>query len=423
MPATPRRSTRAAVERRPEALTGRPGTPFEVLLAFLRLGLTSFGGPVAHLGYFRSELVERRGWVSEQAYAEIVGLCQFLPGPASSQAGFTLGLLRAGPLGALAAWAGFTLPSALFMMLCAPLAGGLAASPVGTGLLHGLRLAAVAVVAQAVWSMARSLCPDRTRTAIAIVAMAVAAAAPVGLVQMAAIALGAAAGLLLCRSGDAPSDARPLVQPVSRAAGACCLGLFLALLVLPPVLGAHRAGVPPHPLALFEAFTRAGALVFGGGHVVLPLLHDAVVTPGWVPEDRFLAGYGLVQAMPGPLFTFAGYLGAAAWPGSGGIAGATLALVAIFLPGLLLVAGTLPFWSRLRGRPAARAALRGANAAVVGLLAMALYDPLWTSTILRPADFIVGATGFLLLTLWRAPPLAVVALGAAYETGLSVVIG
>ncbi|WP_428375690.1 chromate efflux transporter [Lichenicoccus sp.] len=404
-------------------MAGRPGTPFEVLLAFLRLGLTSFGGPVAHLGYFRSELVERRGWVSEQDYAEIVGLCQFLPGPASSQAGFALGLLRAGPIGALAAWAGFTLPSALFMLLCADLAGGLAASPLGHGLLHGLRLAAVAVVAGAVLGMARSLCPDRPRAAIAMAAMLATAAAPAGVAQMVAIFLGAAAGLLLCRGTGAPRDAIPIVQPVSAPAGARCLGLFLALLVLPPVLAAQRPEAVPQGLRLFEAFSRAGALVFGGGHVVLPLLHDAVVAPGWVPEDRFLAGYGLVQAVPGPLFSFAAYLGAVAWPGSGGLQGATIALLAIFLPGLLLVAGTLPFWNWLRARPAARAAVQGANAAVVGLLAMALYDPLWTSTILRPADFIVAVAGFLLLTMWQVPPLAVVALGAASGAALSLHTG
>nr|WP_321983377.1 chromate efflux transporter [uncultured Lichenicoccus sp.] len=397
----------------------RAGSPLEVLLAFLRLGLTSFGGPVAHLGYFRAELVERRGWVSEQTYAEIVGLCQFLPGPASSQAGFALGLLRAGPLGALAAWVGFTVPSALLMVLCAGLTGGLAASPHGLAVLHGLRLAAVAIVAQAVLGMARSLCPDRIRAAIGLAAMIVVAALPTGAMQMVAIALGAAAGLLLCRNSQ-EAAAVPLVQPVPPRAGACCLGLFLALLALPLMFGGGHSFAPPHAIALFGAFYRTGALVFGGGHVVLPLLHDAVVAPGWVPEDRFLAGYGLVQAMPGPLFTFAAYLGAVSQPPSGALAGAAIALVALFLPGLLLLAGTLPFWSWLRGLPPARAALRGANAAVVGLLGMALYDPLWTSTILRPADFITVAGGFVLLTLWRVPPVAVVALSACIGAGLGI---
>lgn len=396
------------------------GPVLEVLLVFLRLGLTSFGGPVAHLGYFRAELIERRGWAGEAAYAEIVALCQFLPGPASSQAGFALGLLRAGPLGALAAWVGFTLPSALLLVLCAGSAGRLAASPMGAGLLHGLRLAAVAVVAQAVWSMARTLCPDRGRAAIALAAMLLVAIAPTSTAQLSAIVLGAVACILFGRSAGPPHDPAPLDAAVSRGAGACCLALFAVLLVLPPVLAGLQASGARTPLALFDAFYRSGALVFGGGHVVLPLLHDAVVSRGWVPEDRFLAGYGLVQAMPGPLFTFAAYLGAVARPGPGGASGAAIALLAIFLPGLLLLVGTLPFWSWLRARPWARAGLRGANAAVVGLLAMALYDPLWTSTIRQPADFIAAAAGFVLLILWRAPPLAVVALGAV--TGLMLAV-
>ena len=396
----------------------RRGTPLEVLLVFLRLGLTSFGGPVAHLGYFRSELVERRGWIGEPAYAEIVALCQFLPGPASSQTGFALGLLRAGPLGALAAWVGFTVPSALFLLLCAAPSVRLAGTAAGAGLLHGLRLAAVSVVAQAVWSMARTLCPDRPRAAIALAAMILVAIVPAGVGQLAAIALGAACGILADRSNVVLEDATALPSPVSPPAAGFCLALFTALLVLPAALpGISEA----HPaLALAAAFYRAGALVFGGGHVVLPLLHDAVVAPGWVTEDRFLASYGLAQAVPGPLFSVAAFLGAVARPGPGGAAGAAIGLVAIFLPGLLLLLGTLPFWSWLRQRRAARAGLRGANAAVVGLLAMALYDPLWTGTVLRPADFIAALTGFLLLVLWRFPPLAVVTLGAVAGVTLGV---
>ena len=402
----------------PRTRTAGRGSPLEVLLVFLRLGLTCFGGPVAHLGRFRTELVERRGWVSEPAFAEILGLCQFLPGPASSQTGFALGLLRAGPLGAFAAWVGFTLPSALAMTLCATLAERLALSPPGQGLLHGLRVAAVAVVAQAVWSMARSLCPDRARATIALAAMAVIAASPAGILQMAAIGIGAIAGTVLCRDGDDQRDPAPLAQPVTPAVGWICLLLFAGLLALAVLPGSSGSRTPG--LALFGAFYRAGALVFGGGHVVLPLLHEAVVTPGWVPEGRFLAGYGLVQAMPGPLFTFAAYLGAAARPGAAGIPGAALALVAIFLPGLLLVTGALPFWGWLRTRPGARAALRGANAAVVGLLALALYDPLWTGTIHRPADFILASLCFVLLVAWRTSPLVVVVLGAVGGAGLAL---
>ncbi|MFT8245151.1 chromate efflux transporter [Roseomonas sp. BN140053] len=392
-----------------------PGTPIEVLLAFLKLGLTAFGGPVAHLGYFRTEFVNRRRWLDEAAYAELVALCQFLPGPASSQTGFALGLLRAGPWGALAAWAGFTLPSAALLVLFAEGAGALSASAWGSGLLHGLKLVAVAVVAQAVWGMARTLCPDRPRAAIALGATALATFAPAAIGQVAAIAGGAALGLALLRDGAAPPAAPLPAVPVSRRVGVACLLLFALLLGLLPLLHGLGGGV-----AVFEAFYRSGALVFGGGHVVLPLLRDAAVAPGWVAEDAFLAGYGAAQAVPGPLFTFAAFLGAVLRPGPGGALGAVLPTLAIFLPGLLLVLGALPFWAALRRRPAAGAALRGANAAVVGLLGAALYDPVWTGAVLRPTDFVLVLAGFLLLTLWRAPPLLVVALGAAAGTGLGL---
>lgn len=400
----------AALPARADTPTDRPaGSPGEVLRAFLRLGLTAFGGPVAHLGYFRAEFVERRRWLSEAAYAELVALCQFLPGPASSQVGFALGLMRAGPLGALAAWAGFTLPSALLLVLFAVSAGDLAGSPLGAGLLHGLKLVAVAIVAQAVWGMARTLCPDRRRAAIALLALALVTALPQAFGQMLAILLGGLAGLLACR-GDESGPAAALPMPVPRWLGGLCLGLAAALLLLPALLGS------PPTLAVFDAFYRAGALVFGGGHVVLPLLREAVVTPGWVPEDAFLAGYGAAQAVPGPLFTFAAYLGAV-MPGQGGglaarLAGAVVPLLAVFLPGLLLLLGALPFWAALRLQPAAQAAMRGFGAAVVGLLAAALYDPVWTGAVLGRLDFLLALTGFLLLTLWRAPPLLVVALGA-----------
>ncbi len=390
------------------ATTGHPGKAREVLLAFLRLGLTSFGGPAAHLGYFRTEFVERRRWLSEQEYAELVGLCQFLPGPASSQVGFALGLLRAGPLGALAAWAGFTLPSALLLVAFAAWATPLTSSPLGLGLLHGLKIVAVAIVAHAVWGMARSLCPDRTRTGIALVAMAAVTLLPISLGQIGAILLGAVAGVLLCREDAAAQSPRGLKVGLSPVAGVVCLALFAALLLLPPLFAGATQSI-----AVFDAFYRAGALVFGGGHVVLPLLREGVVGPGWMSDDMFLAGYGAAQAVPGPLFTFAAFLGAALQPGPGGLAGAAMPLVAVFLPGLLLLVGVLPFWASLRARPVSQAAIRGVNAAVVGLLGAALYSPVWTSAVLRPLDFLLALSGFLLLTVWRTSPLVVVALGAA----------
>ncbi|WP_127902403.1 chromate efflux transporter [Solirhodobacter olei] len=384
------------------------GNAREVFRAFLRLGLTSFGGPIAHLGYFRNDLVVKRRWINEADFADLVALCQFLPGPASSQVGFALGVLRGGPLGGLAAWTAFTLPSALLLVAFA--AGlSLFADPAGQSVLHGLQLAAVAVVAQAVWGMARSLAPDRPRAGIALCAILLAAFTGAAFGQVAAIGLGALAGLVLCR-GEASSGAGRLHFPVSRRAGAICIGLFFLLLLLsmfePSAVGAQGA-------KLFAAVYRSGALVFGGGHVVLPLLQASVVRPGWVTGDAFLAGYGAAQAVPGPLFSFSAYLGAVAVPAPNGLAGAAIALVGIFLPGLLLVAGMLPFWDSLRGRPMAQAAMRGANAAVVGILAAALYDPVWTSAVRTPKDFAVAAIGFLLLTLWKAPPWLVVLLAAA----------
>jgi chromate transporter len=377
------------------------GTPGEVFAAFLKLGLTSFGGPIAHLGYFRQELVARRKWLDEAAYADLLALCQFLPGPASSQAGFALGLMRAGPLGALAAWTAFTLPSAMALVL---FAFGAAAfeGPAGAGLLHGLKLTAVAVVAQAVWGMARTLCPDWQRAAIAVAAVGVVLLAAGSAGQVAAIGAGALAGLWLCRGAAAEIVGR-LTVPLSRRTGAMLLALFFALLALLPLASGAGQGA-----AVFDAFYRAGALVFGGGHVVLPLLEAEVVRPGWVSADAFLAGYGAAQAVPGPLFTFAAYLGTVMGPAPNGVAGAALALAAVFLPGLLLVAGMLPFWDALRRAPAAQAAMRGANAAVVGILAAALYDPLWTGAIFSPVDAALALAGFLLLTVVRAPPWAVV---------------
>lgn len=384
-----------------EPQASRHGGPGEVFTAFLKLGLTSFGGPIAHLGYFRDELVVRRKWLDEAEYADLVALCQFLPGPASSQVGFALGLLRGGAWGALAAWTAFTLPSAILLVLFAM---GVAAldGPAGAGLLHGLKIVAVAIVAQAVWGMARSLCPDRERASIAVGALFIVILVAGSLGQISAIAFGALAGYWLCR-GDPATTVGRLPFPVSRRAALVALTAFFALLFGLPLLAATSQGA-----ATFDAFYRSGALVFGGGHVVLPLLEAEVVRPGWIAQDAFLAGYGAAQAIPGPLFTFAAYLGAVMTVGPTGLAGAAIALAAVFLPGLLLVAGALPFWDSLRARPAALASMRGANAAVVGLLGAALYTPVWTSTILTPLDFALALSGFVLLTVWRAPPWIVV---------------
>jgi chromate transporter len=377
----------------------------EVLRTFLKLGLTSFGGPIAHIGYFREEIVVRRRWVDDATYTDIVALCQFLPGPASSQVGFSLGLIRAGYWGALAAWTGFTLPSAALLTAFAYGAGALR-GPTGLGVLHGLKLVAVAIVAQAVWGMARTLCPDGQRASIACVAALVILSSTSSLAQIGAIVLGGVAGLWLCRS-TAPSVTRPLGVPVSRRIGVVALTGFFLLLVALPALGDLS-----HAIELFDAFYRSGALVFGGGHVVLPLLSKAFVTPGWVSQDSFLAGYGAAQAVPGPLFTFAAYLGAVVEPARHGIGGAALGLFGIFLPGMLILLGTLPFWDRFRQRVGAQAAMRGINAAVVGLLGAALYNPLWISSVKSSGDFALALVGFVLLTAWRTPPLIVVILGA-----------
>jgi chromate transporter len=388
----------------------RPGGSLgEVFAAFLKLGLTSFGGPIAHIGYFHNEFVERRKWLDETSYADLVALCQFLPGPASSQVGFSLGVLRGnGLLGGLAAWLGFTMPSALIMFAFAEGAAAFTGTA-ADGFLHGLKLVAVAVVAQAIWGMARTLAPDRPRAGIALAAVAIVVFFAGSLAQIAAIALGAGAGLWLCR-GDVARDAGQLNFPVSKRAGAIALFLFAALLLIPPAVATAASS---QGLALFNAFYRSGALVFGGGHVVLPLLQAQVVTPGWVSNETFLAGYGLAQAVPGPLFTFAAYLGAVTGPAPNGLTGAAIALVALMLPGMLLVYGMLPFWSALRTYPAAQAAMRGTNAAVVGILGAALYNPVWTSAVLTPRDFVFAVAGFLLLTVWKMPPWIVVVLLAA----------
>jgi chromate transporter len=388
------------------------GSVAEVFWAFLKLGFTSFGGPIAHLGYFRDEFVVRRKWLDEAGYADLVALCQFLPGPASSQVGFSLGVLRAGGLlGGMAAWFAFTMPSALILIAFA-LGAAAFTGPVAEGFLHGLKLVAVAVVAQAIWGMARTLTPDRERAGIALIAIALVVFIGGSFGQVAAILLGALAGLRLCRGGGSLLPGR-LNFPVSRRAGIVALSLFIALFVVPPLVVGATGN---RTAALFDAFYRSGALVFGGGHVVLPLLQAEVVTTGWVSNEAFLAGYGLAQAVPGPLFTFAAYLGAVMAAAPNGLAGAAIALAAVFLPGLLLVYGMLPFWDVLRTRPAAQAATRGANAAVVGILGCALYTPVWTSAVVTPVDFLLALTGFLLLTLWKMPPWTVVALLAAAGT-------
>lgn len=384
------------------------GSAAEVLFAFLKLGLTSFGGPVAHLGYFRTEIVERRQWLDDSSYADLVALCQFLPGPASSQVGIALGLARAGWAGALAAWIGFTLPSAVAMIL---VAFGVAAwaGAAGSGLVHGLKVVAVAVVAQAVWGMAKTLCPDRLRAGIAVVAALWVLLVPTAAGQVGAIVLGGLAGHgLLQPTGPAPLA--HLSYGVRRRTGAILLGLWLALLGLLPLLAAWHASAW---LSSTAVFYQAGSLVFGGGHVVLPLLQTGVVPAGWVSQDAFLAGYGAAQAVPGPLFTFAAFLGAAMPSPLGGWAGGLAMLLVIFLPGFLLVAGALPFWEDLRRQPSVQRAVAGINAAVVGLLAATLYDPVWTSAIHTRVDFGLALAAFGLLVFARWSPAWVVVLAAA----------
>jgi chromate transporter len=396
----------------------RAGSPLEVLFAFGKLGVTCFGGPIAHIGYFRDEFVVRRRWLDEHAYADLVALCQFLPGPASSQVGFSIGLMRGGYLGGLAAWAAFTLPSAIALVLFAYGANALQ-GPIGTGLLHGLKLVAVSIVAQAVWGMARTLAPDRERASIAVIAALIILFSSASVAQMGAIVLGGVAGLWLCRTASPASTKKGHMSiPVSRRIGLFALAAFFILLFGLPVVTAvsHSQAV-----ALFDAFYRSGALVFGGGHVVLPLLREATVTPGWVSDDAFLAGYGAAQAVPGPLFTFSAYLGAVMKPPPHGIAGAVVSLIAIFLPGILVLMGALPFWEAFRRRAAAQAAMRGVNAAVVGLLGAALYNPVWTSAVKGPGDFGLALAGFVVLTVWQAPPLVVVAISAL--GGIALALG
>jgi len=383
------------------------GSFFEVLRASTRLGLTSFGGPIAHLGYFHEEYVQRRKWIDEQSYADLVALCQFLPGPASSQVSIAIGIARARLLGGLAAWIGFTLPSALALVAFA-FGIGAFASTADAGWLHGLKIVAVAVVAQAVWGMARSLCPDRERATIAIVASIVTLTWPNAVGQLSSIAVAGLVGLFAFRDTSATSLSH-MCFPIGKELGVAAWIAFFILLVGLPLV---RQSVSSHALEVFDSFFRVGSLVFGGGHVVLPLLQTEVVGPGWVTNEQFVAGYGAAQAVPGPLFTFSAYLGAVMATEPSGWTGAALALVAIFLPSFLLLTGALPFWDLLRSMPAFQSALKGINAAVVGLLLTALYNPVWTSAIHSPADFGLGLIAFGLLMFWKCPPWLVVMLTA-----------
>jgi chromate transporter len=380
--------------------------PWAVFLVFLRLGLTSFGGPVAHLGHFRDEFVTRRQWLTERSYADLVALCQFLPGPASSQVGIALGLSRGGHAGALAAWAGFTLPSAIALIL---LALGLTrhGNWVPAGALHGLQVVAVAVVAQAVWGMARQFCPDTPRITLMAASACLVLWLPSAWGQFGVIATAGLIGLWWFdpRPGQAHE---PLPIRVSTRTGLVWLSLFLALLLGLPVWAAWH---PDPALSMVDAFYRAGSLVFGGGHVVLPMLQAEVVTPGWVDHDAFLAGYGAAQAVPGPLFTFAAFLGASMHHAPTGWVGGLLGLLAIFAPSFLLVIGALPFWERLRRHARTQAALTGIHAAVVGLLLAALYQPVWTHTIAGPEDFGLALLALVALMRWKLPPWLVVATG------------
>jgi chromate transporter len=392
---------------------GSSVSPLEVFWIFLRLGCTSFGGPIAHLGYFRHEFVEKRKWLDDNAYTDLVALCNFLPGPASSQTGIALGTLKAGLPGGFAAWLGFTLPSALALLLFAHgfMSFGV---PPDAGWIHGLKIVAVAVVAQAVWGMGKALCPDRFRASLAIVATLIVFRWPTAWGQLIAIALGGLIGWRYLQPIPLhrPENVRFLVSKrTAIVAWVAFFGLLLALPALTRVSGNQT-------LAVFDSFYRTGALVFGGGHVVLPLLRNEVVLPGLVSDDVFLAGYGAAQAVPGPLFTFAAYLGSVLSVPPNGFLGGMLALVAIFLPGFLLIVGALPFWEALRGNLTVQSALRGISAAVVGLLLAALYDPVWTSSIKSARDMAIALVAFGLLMFWKWSPtyvvLATASLGAIF---------
>lgn len=389
---------------------------FQIFLVFLRLGLTSFGGPVAHIGYFREEFVRKRKWLSEDAFADLVALTQFLPGPASSQVNFTVGYMRGGLIGGVVAWCGFTLPSAFFLIACGY--GILAAGDAGASdWIRGLKIASVAVVAKAVMEMGQKLCPDRTTRTIAALATAAMVLMNHPLAQVATIALGALAGYLLIRPALQPKRSNEtLFRKGTTRRPMTWIGSFLGLLIALPVLAAVFPEI--RSIAYVDAFYRAGALVFGGGHVVLPLLEQGIVGNGWVPRETFLAGYGITQAVPGPLFTFSAFLGTVLEASPNGLAGGLLCLVAIFIPSLILTIGVLPYWNQLRRNLGAQAALAGTNAAVVGLLLAAFYNPVFTVGIRNGADFAFLAIAFAALQFWKLPPWALVLASA----GTAVVV-
>lgn len=390
-------------QAREDAVFVPSGSAWEVGAVFLKLGLTSFGGPIAHLSYFRREFVERRRWLDEEHFAQLLALCQFLPGPASSQLGFSIGLLRAGWLGAIAAFVAFTLPSALLLFVFASLSGYLN-GPAGQAVIHGLKLVAVAVVAQGVLGMAKTLTPDRSRALMAVAAAGLIAISASAWMQLLVVSGGAALGPWLCRTVVARRG-ESFALGYRRRTGAVLLGVCLALLLVSILVA---PGLPPLG-AVTGAFYRTGALVFGGGHVVLPLLKQAIVEPGWVDSDTFLAGYGAAQAVPGPMFSFSAYLGEQLEGGHGGVSEAVACLLAIFLPGLLLVSGALPFWRALASRDQAARMLAGVNAAVVGVLAAALYDPVWVNGVHDGKDFAIALIAFALLVAARWAAIAVVA--------------
>jgi chromate transporter len=394
-------------QARPEVRTTHPGTAWEVFLVALRLGLTSFGGPIAHIGYFETEYVRRRRWVDEQTYADLVALSQSLPGAGSSKLGMSIGMIRAGLPGAFAAWIGFTLPSTIFMVVFA--LGVKGSGLADKGWLNGLLVVAVAVVALAVWNMATKLAPDIPRAALAIAATVIELTFPSRVTTVAIIIVAGVIGYTAFRQ-DAPSGRTERLVTLGRRPAIIAAVLFFALLGLLPLL---RQATGSQAIALFDSHYRAGSLVFGGGTVVLPLLQSEVVTPGWVSQDQFLTGFGAAQAAPGPLFTFGAYLGAISGPSPHGITGALIALLGIFLPSILIVIATMPSFGAIRSRPGVQAMLRGVNAAVVGILLAALYDPLWTSTIRRPSDFSLALVAFGMLAIAKLPPWLVVIVVAA----------
>lgn len=382
---------------------GKAAALMEVLGVSTKLGLTSFGGPIAHLGYFHNEYIRRRKWMDERSYADLVALCQFLPGPASSQVGIGIGTIRAGLLGGIVAWIGFTLPSVIALVAFAFLLQGF---DIGhAGLIHGLKIVAVAIVAHAIWGMGQKLTPDPVRVTLAVITMAITLSWQTAYSQVIIIVAAGFFGLGFYRR-KAVETTQSLPINISRTFGVVCLTLFFALILLLPLLSQWGDS---KGLSMFDSFYRSGSLVFGGGHVVLPLLQQEVVPAGWITQEDFLAGYGATQAVPGPLFTFAGYLGAMA----GGLPGASIATLAIFLPAFLLVVGVLPFWNGLRNSPKIQGALMGINAAVVGILLAALYDPLWITAIIGPMDFVLAVLLFTMLVFWKLPPWVIVLTGAA----------